>query len=134
MDVSMLFNRNKEKTILIDVNLLTPNPLQPRKKFDSDSLDALVLLLRKTAYRDLTPEPEDEVRSSPSYRLGKQLDRIAVNHGAEKAGENRYAREAYEKRREIRIKSRRITGNMSFALLMLVIAVSAVFVYVRLLR
>ncbi len=100
----------------------------------SDSLDALVLLLRKTAYRDLTPEPEDEVRSSPSYRLGKQLDRIAVNRGAEKAGENRYAREAYEKRREIRIKSRRITGNMSFALLMLVIAVSAVFVYVLLLR
>ena len=100
----------------------------------SDSLDALVLLLRKTAYRDLAPAPDDDVQGSVAYRIGKRVDRIAVRHGREQTGELRYAQLNYRVHRTLRTTSRRITGNLSFALLMLVLAVSAVFLYVLILR
>lgn len=100
----------------------------------SDALDALVLLLRKTVYRDLKPPVEDDAAQTVAYRMGALLDRAAIRHGKEAEGGRRYAELSYRARRTLRTTSRHITGNLSFALLMLVLAISAVFVYVLLMR
>ncbi len=41
MDMPVLKSRKKEKSVLLDVNELTPNPLQPRRSFDESELNAL---------------------------------------------------------------------------------------------
>lgn len=41
MDISLLKARKKEKSVLLPIDELTPNPLQPRRRFDNDELDAL---------------------------------------------------------------------------------------------
>ena len=100
----------------------------------SDTLDAFLLLLRKTVYRDRAPHPQDDVQSSLSYRIGSLADRRAIRRGAEQPGERRYALQHYRKRRAARTTRRRIMGNFSFALLMLVLAICAVFVYILIIR
>ena len=100
----------------------------------SDLLDAWILLLRKTVYRDCRPEPENIAMKSLPYRFGSLLDRIAIRHGREEQGGRRFAETAYRTRRTLRTTSRQITGNLSFALLMLVLAICAVFVYTLFMR
>ncbi len=41
MDINILKGLKKEKTLLLPLDELTPNPLQPRRKFDTDELNAL---------------------------------------------------------------------------------------------
>ena len=85
----MLFNRNKEKTILIDVNLLTPNPLQPRKKFDSDSLDALASsikaygLIQPIAVKRILPLPPPMPQPTAKYEIiaGERRWRASIMAG-----------------------------------------------------
>jgi hypothetical protein len=100
----------------------------------SDLVDAFVLLLRKTVCRDNPPPADDKARTSPSYRLGRQLDRIAIRRGREEQDDRRYAIAAYRSVRTIRSTFHRNTDNLSFALLMLVLAISAIFVYILVLR
>lgn len=94
-----------------------------------DSTDALTLLLRKTVYRESRIPTENAAESLP-YRLGEHVDHAKIRHGTEEAGGHRYARLFYRAWHTMRATSRRISGNLSFALLMLCVAVCFVFAYV----
>ena len=74
------------------------------------------------------------MQRSLSFRLGAIADRAAVKNGSEAPDEHRHALQSYRARSTIRTTSRRIMGNLSFALLMLVLAVCAVFVYILILH
>ena len=96
----------------------------------SDSLDALVFLLRRTVYRDSPPPATDEVSTSSAYRLGALRDRAASALNLQKDGDTDFATLYY--RRKVtgdRVRNR-LTGNLSFALVMFCIAAVAVFLYV----
>ena len=95
----------------------------------SDSLDALVLLLRNVLFRPIREKPEDKVRDTLSYRTGAVLDAAAAKLGVEPEGEERFGLRFYRTRRAVRTSGHRIMGNMSFALLMLVLAICVVFAY-----
>jgi hydrogenase-4 component B len=92
----------------------------------SDSLDALVVALQRTVFRQSAERRENKVADTVSYRLGEKLDRAAARLGGERAGRTRYAERLYCIRRTVRETGRQITGNLSFALLMLVLAICAV--------
>ena len=96
----------------------------------SDSLDALIFLLRRTVYRDSPPPATDEVSTSSAYRLGALRDRAASALNLQKDGDTDFATLYY--RRKVtgdRVRNR-LTGNLSFALVMFCIAAVAVFLYV----
>lgn len=95
-----------------------------------DLVDAIVLLLRKTIYRESPPQTEDKYASSLPYRFGSHADNIAVRHGKEKPAEHRYARLFYRLRKTFIDTTHRLTGNLSFALLALCAAACIVFIYI----
>lgn len=99
-----------------------------------DLVDALVLLLRKTVYRESPPQTEDKYASSLSYRFGSHADNIAVRHGKENPAEHRYARLFYRLRKTFIDTTHRLTGNLSFALLALCAAACIVFAYILLIH
>lgn len=98
----------------------------------SDSLDGFVLLLRRCLFRPLRIRSDDRISSSLSYRLGLQADRTAALFGKEKKGGRAIARRFYRARQSQRDTWVLISRNLSFALLMLVIAICAIFVYLLL--
>lgn len=95
----------------------------------SDSMDALILLIRTIFYRDIRESKEDPVRNSFSYRFGSMLDHAAAGHGRADSGSHRYAETAYRIRQTLRTAVRPITGGLSFALLILVLAIVSIFIY-----
>lgn len=95
-----------------------------------DLPDALVYLLHRSVFRDSRIPTEETALESLPYRLGERVDRWRIRRGAEAAGERRYAQLSYRIWRTVRATTRRITGNLSFALLMLCIAVSLLLIYV----
>ena len=95
----------------------------------SDSLDAIVLFLSRTVQRQSRERTDDKVTGSAAYRLGRRVDAAAIRRGREPAGEERYASLFYRGRQTLRRTNRRITGNLSFALLMLVLAICLIFAY-----
>lgn len=95
----------------------------------SDSLDACVLLLQRTVFRQSPERKENKAADTLSYRLGEKADAVAVRLGREAPGQTRYAAGLYRARRSFGKTLRRITSHVSFALLMLVLAVCFVFVY-----
>ena len=97
-----------------------------------DSLDAAVYLLRKTVYRDSPPPIEDKVQRRAAYRLGAKVDAIAVRQGKAQPGEAKYARKFYLIRNTLKTTTRRITGNLSFALIMMCFAACVLFLFVLL--
>lgn len=99
-----------------------------------DLLDAVVLLLRKTVYRESPPQSEDKFTATISYRFGSAADRIAVHRGKERPEEHRYAHLSYRLRKTFVDTTHRLTGNLSFALLMLCAAACLVFLYILLLH
>lgn len=94
-----------------------------------DLPDALVLLFGWTVFAPAHEIEDDKVTSSLPYRLGLDLDALAVRWGRERKGGRRYAHLFYRSVQTIRETTGRITGNLSFALLMLVAAICAVFLY-----
>jgi hypothetical protein len=98
----------------------------------SDSLDALVLGLQRTLFRQSRERPENKVASSTSYRIGEKADALAVLLGREAPGDERCARDLYRAARSYKKTQARITSNLSFALLLLVLAICAVFAYISL--
>ena len=95
----------------------------------SDSLDACVLLLQRTLFRQSPERAENKVADTVTYRLGQRADAAAVRLGREAPGENRFAGNLYRTRRTLRDTGSRIAGNLSFALLMLILGVCGVFGY-----
>lgn len=99
-----------------------------------DLVDAFVLLLRKTVYRESPPQTDDKYANSLSYRFGSHADNIAVRHGKEKPTEHRYARLFYRLRKTFLNTTHQLTGNLSFALLALCAAACLVFIYILLIH
>ena len=94
-----------------------------------DLPDAIVLLLGKTVYRPAGENSDDKVYTSLSYRLGRDLDALAIAQGKERQGGRHYAHLFYRSLDTLQKTTARITGNLSFALLMLCAAICLVFVY-----
>ncbi len=99
----------------------------------SDSADAGILGLRLSLFRDRPYKPlskEDERTTHRlSYRIGAVADKIAEKKGIEEEGEMRYADLALKTRETLKKSRKGLHGNLSFALLMLVLAICGVFVY-----
>lgn len=95
----------------------------------SDLLDAGILGVRKTVLKDSPLPDEDKSHKAFAYRVGIRADRTAIRHGREEAGGHRYAELFSRAAKTLRDTGRRITGNLSFALLMLCAAICIVFLY-----
>ncbi|MBR5804870.1 MAG: NADH dehydrogenase [Clostridia bacterium] len=96
----------------------------------SDSLDAFVYLLRKTVYRDSPPPATDEVSTSSAYRLGALRDMAESALGRQKDAKTDYAT-LYYRRKVTEDRARnKLTGNLSFGLIMFCIAAVGVLMYV----
>ena len=103
-------------------------------RFCSDSLDAAVLLLRKTIYRELQPRSDDHITRSLAYKIGHRMDAAAVRHHKEKPGEERYAEKSVRAVSTLRGVRSEIGNSLSLALLALCAALVAVLVYVLILH
>jgi len=99
-----------------------------------DLPDAAVLLVGTTVYRPSEEPSDDKIYSALTYRMGKRLDDLAILTGREKKGEREYAHIFYRTVATLRKTTRSITGNLSFALLMLCAAICLVFIYVIILH
>ena len=95
-----------------------------------DLPDAAVYVLHRTFYRESRIPTGERALESLPYRAGDRIDRWKVRHGTENADEHRYARLNYRVWRTLRATTHRITGNLSFALLMLCVALTVVLIYV----
>ena len=129
--VSALFGENKLTAPLWNATVRVSGILG---RFFCDLPDALVLVTAKTLYRPAKEQSDDKVYSSLSYRLGKDIDLYAIRHGKEKKGDRRYAHLLYRSLDTLKKTTARITGNLSFALLMLCAAICMVFIYMILLH
>ncbi len=76
MDLSAVLNVvKKDKTIMIDVNELTPNPLQPRRVFDREELQALSTsiknygLIQPVAVKKIENLPHPMPKSKAKYEI-----------------------------------------------------------------
>ena len=94
-----------------------------------DLPDALVLLLAKSVFHPTPETSDDKVYSSIAYRLGKDIDILAIRRGKEQQGGRHYAHLVYRSLETVKKTTARITGNLSFALLMLCAAICVVFIY-----
>lgn len=94
-----------------------------------DLPDALVLLLAKSVFHPTPETSDDKVYSSIAYRLGKDIDILAIHRGKEQQGGRHYAHLVYRSLETVKKTTARITGNLSFALLMLCAAICVVFIY-----
>ena len=94
-----------------------------------DLPDALVLLLAKSVFHPTPEASDDKVYTSMAYRLGKDIDILAIRRGKEQQGGRHYAHLAYRSLETLKKTTQRITGNLSFALLMLCAAICIVFIY-----
>lgn len=94
-----------------------------------DLTDGTVLLLRKTVYKESPVQDENKTHRTVAYKLGKNVDNAAIRGGREAEGEHRYADLFVRIKKTMKETTRRITGNLSFALLMLCAAICIVFVY-----
>lgn len=98
-----------------------------------DLTDGTVLLLRKTVYKESPAQEEDKTHRTLAYKLGKNVDHAAIRHGKEQKGGRHYADLFVRIKTTLSETTRRITGNLSFALLMLFFAICAIFAYLLLL-
>ena len=94
-----------------------------------DLPDALVLLLAKFVFHPTPEASDDKVYTSLAYRLGKDIDILAIHWGKEQQGGRHYAHLVYRSLETLKNTTARITGNLSFALLMLCAAICIVFIY-----
>lgn len=124
--ISALFGENKLTAPLAKITLRISGILG---RVFCDLPDALVLLLAKTVYRPTPESSDDKVYASMAYRLGKDIDILAIHQGKEQEGGRHYAHLVYRSLETIRKTTARITGNLSFALLMLCAAICVVFIY-----
>ena len=129
--ISALFGENKLTAPLAKITLRISGILG---RVFCDLPDALVLLLAKTVYHPTPESSDDKVYASMAYRLGKDIDILAIHQGKEQEGGRHYAHLVYRSLETIRKTTARITGNLSFALLMLCAAICVVFIYMILLH
>ena len=98
-----------------------------------DAADAVVLILRRTFYRESVTRSDDHYSRSLAYRSGAMLDRAAAAIHHPRKGET-FAEEFVRVDETVSNTTRRITGNLSFALLMLSAALCLAFIYLLFMR
>ncbi len=96
----------------------------------SDTVDAFVYFLSRSALRPVYPPPTDEEKSSVSYRLGNTVDRIQKRRGKEAESGHHFAELFYRLRRTLVRKTHNLADTMSFPLFMMILALTAVLLYV----
>ena len=96
--------------------------------------DGLVWVLQRSVFRPYRRDHEENTSHTYVYRIGMSIDRYREKHGRSKPGDPSFAR-LFE---QIRVSAERATHNltdtMSFALLMLCVAICAVLVYIFIIR
>lgn len=90
----------------------------------SDSVDAIIYLLRLTVYKETKVFHTDLVYDSFTYKLAHLFDRIKGNDDDE------IARKVYKANRTISMTTHELSDTLSFALLCMVICICAVLAYV----
>jgi len=65
MDINILKGLKKEKALLLPLDELTPNPLQPRRRFDTDELNALCNSIK--VYGVIQPVAVKKIENLPNY-------------------------------------------------------------------
>lgn len=103
----------------------------------SDMVDAFVLLLRRSLFRENKPPVTDKPLASPAYRAGAVFDRLLAffrtgrkRHKKDDTEEHRLARLSYRTVRTFIKTTHELSDSMSFALLALVLALAAVLIYI----
>ena len=124
--ISALFGENRVTAPLSKLVLRVSGILG---RLFCDLPDAVVLLLGKTAFHPTPEATDDKVYTSMAYRLGKEVDILAIHRGKEQRGGRHYAHLVYRSLETLKKTTARITGNLSFALLMLCGAICVVFIY-----
>ena len=65
MEISILKGLKKEKTLLLPLEELTPNPLQPRRRFDTEELNALCESIK--VYGVIQPVAVKKIENLPQF-------------------------------------------------------------------
>jgi len=99
-----------------------------------DLTDAIILLLKKTVFKDSPLPITDSVYHSLPYRLGSLADRNLIRHHKEEEGHHDRAEMYVRSWRTIEHSTHRIMDSISAALLLLVLAICATLIYVFFLR
>ena len=100
----------------------------------SDSLDAVILLLGKTVFKTAHVKTDDKIAADTAYKIGKRKDIKEIKNGNEEEGGHEYADLFYRRRKTIKHTTGHIMGSLSFALLMLCIALCGILVYMLVIR
>ena len=90
----------------------------------SDSVDAIIYLLRKTIYKESKIFHTDLVYDSPTYQFTHIFDVLKGTH------DDKYAKRVYKGAKTISMTTHEISDTLSFALLCMVICICVVLVYV----
>ena len=132
--LSLLFGENR---VTAPLSRGTLRVLKVLSRALSDMTDALVYFLRKTLFRPARIADTDPVRSSVSYRIGAIADRISGD-STKKSGKrrkkpvpsDRHAKFFYRLVETVIHTTHNLSDSMSFALLMLALAITAILFYV----
>ena len=96
----------------------------------SDLLDGGIYVLSRSVFRPAFPPSADKEENALSYRIGDAVDRVEKHRGRESAEEHRFAELFYRLRRTFLETTHNLTDSMSFALLLMIVALTAVLLYV----
>jgi len=126
--VAKIFGENKVLTVICKKGLRTIGILF---HVLADSLDAVILLLRKTIFKPADVGFYDKVSHDLSFRVGHVIDQ-AVHHEKEESiqEKNRYGSLFYRLTHTFETESHQLADTLSFALLMLAFAIVLIFLYV----
>ena len=100
----------------------------------SDMTDGLVWVLQRTLFRPDRRNYEERSNHTYVYRIGLSIDRYREKHGKSKPGDYSFAKLFERIRVSAEHATHNLTDTMSFALLMLCVAICAVMVYIFLIR
>ena len=95
-----------------------------------DLVDALILLLRKTLFRESPVPVTDRVMGTLPYRLGNRVDRLSEKKGKRTASPHRYARLYYRFTETLRHAVHNLSDTLSFALFAMCFAIAAILIYI----
>lgn len=95
-----------------------------------DLLDGAVILLKRSIYKEYVPKSDDHLSKSVAYRVGHRLDETRGKHRRGAKGKEKYAETFVRAEASVKHTWRKISGNLSMALLTLCAAICFVLIYV----
>ena len=100
----------------------------------SDMTDALIYALRRTIFKPEDRNFEERINKTIVYRAGESVDRYFEKRGLAAPEEHYFARLFERIRLSAEHATHNLTDTMSFALLLLCVAICAVMVYIFIIR